>query len=193
MVRDHSEGASPAPRQTERHHAVADRGARLGMTAGADRDILLALPQIGHGIGDAGHRQPALPQLLAGSGVEGAQISIHRAAEGQAARGDGDAVDQRRAPVEGDAERRAILRGADPRAPENFAGLQIDRDHLAPWRLVAQQAQRRERHRARHRKRRALLRSEIMAGRRIETLGLAPRHQFDDVHGAARCWRRGSG
>src|SRR5215212_7875477 len=40
------------PRQPERDHAVADRGAGFGMTAGADDDILLALPEIGHGIGD---------------------------------------------------------------------------------------------------------------------------------------------
>ena len=38
----------------------------FGMTAGADRHILLALPQIGHRIGDARHRQAALPQLLTG-------------------------------------------------------------------------------------------------------------------------------
>ena len=108
------------------------------MTAGADRDILLALPQIGHGIGDARHRQPALPQLPPRSRVEGAQISIHRTGEDETAGGDRDAVDERRAERKGDAKRRAILRRADRRTPENFSGLQIDRDHLAPWRLVAQ-------------------------------------------------------
>ena len=86
MVRDHSEGASPARGQAERHHAVADRGAGLGMAAGGDRDILLAFPEIGHGIGDAGHRQPALPQLVARRRIEGAQISVQRAGEDDAAR-----------------------------------------------------------------------------------------------------------
>src|SRR3954453_20185692 len=58
------------PRQPKRHHAVADRRAGLGMTAGGDCDILLALPQIGHGIGNTGDRQPALPQLLSVAGIE---------------------------------------------------------------------------------------------------------------------------
>ena len=68
------------------------------------------------------------------------------------------------------------------RAPENLAGLQIDRDHLAPWRLVAQQAQRRHRDRARHRERRTLLPSEIVTGRRVEPIGHGgARKQLDDV------------
>ena len=69
--------------------------------------------------------------------------------------------------------------------PEDLSGLQVDRDHLAPGRLVAQQAERRHRHRARHRKRRPLLLAEIMAGRRIEARGLRARNQFHHMHGVA--------
>ena len=61
MLRDHQRGGLARPRQTKRYYAVADGGAGLGMTAGGDKDILLTLPQIGHRIGNAGDRQPALP------------------------------------------------------------------------------------------------------------------------------------
>src|SRR5205814_9886355 len=110
--------------------AFTEVAAGLRLTRGADRDILLALPLIGHGIGDARHRQPALPQLPPRSRVEGAQISIPRAGKGETAGGDRDAIDERRAERKGDAERRAVLGGAHARAPENLAGLKIERDHL---------------------------------------------------------------
>src|SRR4051812_28579036 len=107
------------------------------MPAGRDRDILLALPEISHGIGDTGYRQPPLPQFLARSGVERAQIGISSSSEDESARRDRNAAEQRRSPAKGEPERREIFRGADRRMPEDFSCLQIERDHLAPWRLVA--------------------------------------------------------
>ena len=71
--------------------------------------------------------------------------------------------------------------GADRRMPEDFAGLEVDRDHLAPRRPVAEQAKPRCRQGARHRKRRAALQPEIMAGRRLNAFRFRARHQFDDM------------
>jgi hypothetical protein len=58
------------------------------MTAGRYHHIPLAVPRISHGIGDAGRRQPALPEFNSGFGVEGAQVGVQRAGENQAARRD---------------------------------------------------------------------------------------------------------
>jgi hypothetical protein len=96
-----------------------------------------------------------------------------------------NAVDERRAPLEGDAERRAVFHGADRRAPEDFSCLQVDRDQGAPRRLVAGQAELRERHHAHHRKRRADLRSEIDARGRLESFRFRARDQLDEMHGVA--------
>src|SRR5690242_6078775 len=46
-------GCLARSRKPKRHHAVADRGARFRMPAGCDDDVLLAFPEICHGIGDA--------------------------------------------------------------------------------------------------------------------------------------------
>ena len=43
--------------------------------------------------------------------------------------------------MEGEPERRDIFRCADRRMPEDLAGLEIDRDHLPPRWLVAEQTE----------------------------------------------------
>src|SRR4051812_13374938 len=67
--------------------------------------------------------------------------------------------------------------------PEDFSGLEVDRDRLAPRRLVAEQAKPRHRHGAGHSERRAALRSEIMSWRRLESFRVRPSNQRDDMQG----------
>jgi hypothetical protein len=169
-------------RQTKRDHAVADRGAGFGMTARDNGDILLAAPGVGHGIGDARRRQSALPQLGSARRVERAQIGIQRAGEDQPPRGHQHPVQQRRAPMKRHTERPFIFRGADARAPSNFAGSQIHGDKTAPWRRIAQQSHLRACNGAHHRKRRAALRAKVAAAAGLHAFSLIGGNELDDVH-----------
>ena len=108
-VRDQSEGAS-LPRGRRKATTLSPiEVPASGTAAGGNDDVLLAVPHIGHRVGDAGHRQPALPQLGAGLGREGAQIGIERAGEDEAAARDQDAAEERRAPRKSEAERCLVL------------------------------------------------------------------------------------
>src|ERR1700743_1736994 len=68
-------------RQRERQYLISPPGAELGMAAGRDQHVLLAVPHIGHPRCLAAGGETSAPQLGTAPGVERAQVVVHRGAD----------------------------------------------------------------------------------------------------------------